>query len=235
MIEFKGQWYLVYHTADAKGGGYFRRSVAIDKMEWDDSTIPPGIRKVKPTRAPAPERGPRRNIAPAAVATASNEPVPVQYWIKALNDEIVRPNPLPPDMWATWIGDNNPPHPWVQYQWKEPVQINGTRILFWNDQPAGSNIGVAPPVSWQMKYWNGKEWAPVPHPSGYNVGPGFQETSFDTVVTSCVRVLLDASGQGDKHAAVAVQEWEVLAPHPMLQPISPEPPARSSAACKSRI
>ncbi|MCF5934733.1 family 43 glycosylhydrolase, partial [Xanthomonas perforans] len=44
IVEFQRQWYLVYHTADATGGGHFRRSVAIDRLEWDDSTQPASIR-----------------------------------------------------------------------------------------------------------------------------------------------------------------------------------------------
>jgi hypothetical protein len=51
-VQFKGQWYLTYHTADAVGGGTFRRSIAIDKLEWDDTVNPPVIKKVKQTKRP---------------------------------------------------------------------------------------------------------------------------------------------------------------------------------------
>jgi beta-xylosidase len=51
-IQFKGQWYLTYHTADAVGGGTFRRSIAIDRLEWDDTVQPPAIRKIKQTKRP---------------------------------------------------------------------------------------------------------------------------------------------------------------------------------------
>jgi hypothetical protein len=37
VAEFRGQWYLAYHTADAKGGGHFRRSVAIDP--WSGTIV----------------------------------------------------------------------------------------------------------------------------------------------------------------------------------------------------
>src|ERR1022692_1262048 len=76
VIEFKGKWYLVYHTADARGGGHSRRSVAIDRIEWDDSVKPARMLKVTPTHEPRPPPGPTRNIAMAAHASASNEPVP---------------------------------------------------------------------------------------------------------------------------------------------------------------
>jgi hypothetical protein len=39
-VKYKGQWYFVYHTADAPGGGEFRRSVCVDYMYFNsDGTI----------------------------------------------------------------------------------------------------------------------------------------------------------------------------------------------------
>ena len=58
VIEFKGKWYIVYHTADAKGGGHFRRSVAIDTVQWDDSVSPARMLKVKQTHEPQPPQAP---------------------------------------------------------------------------------------------------------------------------------------------------------------------------------
>lgn len=49
-IKLNGKWFLVYHTADAKGGGHFRRSVAFDELFWDDSQSPPRIKKVIQTK-----------------------------------------------------------------------------------------------------------------------------------------------------------------------------------------
>ena len=36
IIFFKGNWYFVYHNAQAPGGGIFRRSVCVDKLEYND-------------------------------------------------------------------------------------------------------------------------------------------------------------------------------------------------------
>ena len=175
-VAFKGQWYLAYRTADAKGGGHFRRSVALDRMEWDDTTTPSAIRMVTPTRAPAAAPAPDRNIAPAASAAASNEPIPVQYWIKALNDGIVRRSPLPPDMWGTWVRAN-PPRPWIEYCWPAPVTINASRLFLFADQPAGSGSGVAPPRRWHLEYWkNGRRR--VPGASSYGTARYLPDGSF---------------------------------------------------------
>jgi hypothetical protein len=212
VIEFKGEWYLIYHTADAKGGGHFRRSVAIDTMQWDDSISPARILKVKQTHEPSQPAPPTRNIAQAAHATASNEPVPVQYWIKALNDGIVRSNPLPPDMWASWT-PHNPSSQWIQYEWAKPVTLDGSRILFWSDHRQGASVGVAPPANWRLEYFSGDKWLPVANASGYPTTIGsFVDVKFDPVTTRCLRAAFNASGDGQQYAAIAVQEWEALAP-----------------------
>ncbi len=213
IIDYNGQWYIVYHTADASGGGHFRRSVAIDALAWDDSVSPARMRKVTPTHPPQPAPKPQRNIAPAASASASNSPdIPVQYWIKSLNDGIVKAAPLPPDMWGSWTA-HNPPQQWIQYRWPSPVTVDGSRIVFFADQPPGAAIGVAPPRAWHLEYRKDGQWRPVPGASAYRSMPGtFQEVRFAPVTTRCVRAVLNASGDGRTYAGVAVQEWEMLAP-----------------------
>jgi hypothetical protein len=216
IVQYKDKWYLAYHTADAKGGDHFRRSVSIDEVKWDDSVTPALIEKVIPTHLPSPAVAPTRNIAPAARIVASNSPVPVQYWIRALNDGKVHENPLPPDTWGTW-SPNNPAQQWVVYQWEQPLKINGSRIQFWNDQPAGSGVGVAVPKAWHLEYWNEKTWVPVTNASAYGISTdAFNDVSFDTVETRCLRAVFDASTDGKTYAAVAAQEWEALYPKPVL-------------------
>jgi hypothetical protein len=214
-VEFKGQWYLAYHTADAAGGGHFRRSVALDRMEWDDGVTPARILPVVPTRRPQPPIPPSRNVARAAWATASNDPVPVQFWIRSLNDGIVKAAPLPPDMWGSWT-PVNPPRQWIEYRWDEPVTIDGSRIRFWNDQPAGSGVGVAPPKAWHLEYWStsGKGgWKPVRAAGRYGVATDdWQDIAFKPVTTRCMRAVMDAATDAKTYAALAVQEWEMLVP-----------------------
>ncbi|MDF2849083.1 MAG: glycoside hydrolase, partial [Oerskovia sp.] len=203
ILEFDGEWWIAYHTADAEGGNHFRRSVAIDRVEWDDTQSPPRMERVVTTPAKAADTTPRANVAQEATVTVSNEPVPTQYWKKALNDEIVRPNPLPPDMWGTWTG-TNPPQQWVQYTWDQPMRLAGSQVEFWNDQPQGTGVGVAAPASWRIQYWDasdGGAWVDVPNPSGYGTGTsGFQDTTFDPVTTTQVRAVLDASTNGSTYS-----------------------------------
>ncbi len=40
IINFKGNWYFIYHNAQAPDGGVYRRSVCVDKLEYnEDGTI----------------------------------------------------------------------------------------------------------------------------------------------------------------------------------------------------
>ncbi len=233
VARFKGKWYLVYHTADARGGGHFRRSLAIDRMQWDDTVSPARILKVTQTHEPSPPPPPSRNIAPAALASASNQPIPLQYWIKALNDGIVRPNPLPPDMWASWT-PHNPPTQWIQYQWARPVTLNESRIYFWGDHPAGASEGVAPPAAWHLEYWDGGKWVAIagrhPYPTQAD---SFNDVTFAPVTTRCLRAIFDASGSDGHHAAVAVEEWEALASQPVARENLPSltPSGGAPAGC----
>lgn len=211
FIQFKGKWYITYHTADAKDGGHFRRSVAIDEVKWDDSVKPARMLPVTITPAARTDLPPQRNIAPAAHSHASNEPVPAQYWIKALNDGIVKQSPLPPDMWGTWNG-NNPAKSWIEYRWDAPVTLTGSRIYFFNDQPAGAGVGVAVPAAWHLEYLAAGKWQTV-KAANYPVATGkYNDVAFFPITTTCLRAVFDASTKDGTHAGVAVQEWEALTP-----------------------
>lgn len=217
IAEFEGQWYLAYHTADAVGGNHFRRSVAIDHLEWDDSQTPARILPVTTTPERGPDLTPRSNVAPWATASASNQPIPTQYWIKSLNDELIRPNPLPPDMWGSWTA-NRPAQQWIQYDWNTPVRVDRARIQFWNDSAPGTGNGVAAPSSWTLQYWAEGAWHDVPNPSGYPTATRQLHTvTFGAVTTSRLRAVLNASPNAanpPQYSALAVEEWEVHAAQP---------------------
>lgn len=230
IIEYRGKWYITYHTADAKNGGHFRRSVAIDRVEWDDAVTPARIRKVVPTGGAPIDTTPIANVASHARITASNVPVPVQYWLRAVNDGKVRPNPLPPDMWATW-SRNNPPRQWIMYQWEQPETLDGSSLYFWGDHPAGSGVGVAPPKAWWLEYWDGAQWRPVSARSPYtSTLNAWNRVDFAPVTTRCLRAVFDASTDGAHYAAVALQEWEAYSTHPRA-PRRPSVKGAAAANC----
>jgi hypothetical protein len=211
IVLHSGKWYMAYHTADAKNGGHFRRSVAIDRVEWDDDATPPRIKKVVPTGGADYDTAPTANIASHARVTASNLPIPTQYWIRAVNDGKVRLNPLPPDMWATWTA-RNPAQQWIMYQWDQAETLTGASVYFWGDRQAGSGVGVAPPKAWRLEHWDGSAWTLVdarsPYASALNTDI---RVDFTPVTTRCLRAVFDASTDGSTFAAVALQEWQVFA------------------------
>ncbi|MDQ8180748.1 glycoside hydrolase family 43 protein [Pelagicoccus sp. SDUM812005] len=51
IVEFKGNWYFVYHNAGLPGGGVYRRSLCVDKLEYDEEGL---IKKVVRTQTSVP-------------------------------------------------------------------------------------------------------------------------------------------------------------------------------------
>ncbi|RYP80943.1 hypothetical protein DL769_002221 [Monosporascus sp. CRB-8-3] len=222
VFEFNGAYYLVYHTADATGGGHFRRSIAFDRMLFDDSTSPARITPVVKTRRTALSgpRPPSRNVAPLATQATSANGTPIQYWIAALNDERVPANPLPPDYWASWADTASPRVNTLTYTWGRAMRLNGVAMAFFTDAPAGVNYGVPPPASWTVEYLDaGGVWREVRVTSagGYptvvsNTPP---EVRFEEVETTSLRAILIASGGPSQYGAVGIKEWFVYAPQPV--------------------
>ena len=62
----------------------------------------------------------------------------------------------------------------------------------------------------------------MPGASGYGTAPDvWQAVRFPAITTRCLRAILDASGSAGRHAGLAVQEWEALAP----EAAAPKPPS----------
>jgi hypothetical protein len=216
VFQLYDQWYIVYHTRDAAGGTHFRRSLALDHLEWDDAATPPSIRKVVQTRSARMPKTPSRNIAPRARPTSANG-TPIQYWIAALNDERIEASPLPPDYWCSWAGERSPQTNTLTYSWNVSVELNGVAMAFFADQPAGSNVGVPPPASWRVEYLDTENhWQPVllTGSTGYptTISDTPAEVQFHSITTMSVRAILTASGRNGQYGAVGVKEWMMLAP-----------------------
>ncbi|KAK7453110.1 hypothetical protein CaCOL14_005044 [Colletotrichum acutatum] len=207
-----GEWGLAYHTRDAEGGTHFRRSVAIDKITWDDSASPPAINKMVQTKRAAAAAEPTRNIAPKAVASSAGE-TPIQYWIKSINDGRVEEAPLPPDYWSSYNAEQSPETSTLTLTWNSTVELNGVALALFADQDAGANVGVAPPKSWTVEYQDGTSWKAVSATSfPTDVSDTPKEVSFTTVSTKALRAVLTASGSGGQFAGVAVKEFFAYAP-----------------------
>lgn len=208
------EYFLVYHTADADEGGHFRRSIAFDAMEFERDAILPIVQTFRDELTLP--RPPNRNAAPLATPE-SEDGTPIQYWVAALNDDRIIEVPLPPDYWSSYAAAQSPAENVLTYTWDEAVALNGVAMSFFADQPAGSNLGVAPPAEWHVEYLDGGSWTKVVATGGYPTQPSLRpdEVGFETVTTTALRAVLMASGGSGQYAGVGVHEWMAYSPEPV--------------------
>jgi hypothetical protein len=214
IIEFEDEWWMVYHTADAPDGGNFRRSVAIDRLFFNDDG---SMQKVVQTPIPVePDPEPTDNAALSAVPSCSS----TSPWesCAAINDAIDPPqsNDSVNPRWGTWP---NAGTQWVQLEWSRPVRVDASDMYFFQDVPDSVDGGVKRPASWSIQYWDGAAFVDVPDPSGYPTElDTYNHTSFGPVITTALRATLESqvfSGAG----GVGVLEWKTYS----VEPVSVDP------------
>ncbi|MFE9748909.1 glycoside hydrolase family 43 protein [Saccharothrix saharensis] len=199
VVEFNGQSYIVYHNADAPGGGNFRRSVAVDLLHFNaDGTI----RKVTRTTTgppPNPGGGSGTNLAPSATASTSH----VSAWesLAALNNGGTPAHSAD----RSGLAYGNWPErgtQWVEYQWPTAKSVNRV-ATYWFDDDQGIDL----PASCRVQYWNGSAYADVPGQSACGVaGNAFNTTTFTAVSTT--RLRLSITSKPD--FSTGVLEWQAF-------------------------
>jgi hypothetical protein len=209
IVEFSGQWWMVYHTADAPGGGNFRRSVAIDQLFFNDDGT---MQKVVQTPIPVePDPEPTDNAALSGAPSASY----TSPWetVTAINDGFDPTDSNDPNhpQWGTWPNSGTQ---WVQLDWERPVRVDASDMYFFQDVADDFDGGVKRPESWSISYWDGSAFVEVPNASGYPTERDeYNHTSFGPVVTTTLRATLDSqdfSGAG----GVGMLEWKVYSVEP---------------------
>jgi hypothetical protein len=189
IVDFNGQSYLVYHTADAPGGGDFRRSVAVDKLTFNaDGTI----QKVVPSSNGT-------NLAPSATASTSY----VSSWesLAAINNG---GNPANSQDRSNLAYGNWPQQgtQWIEYQWPAAKSINKASVYWFDD-----NQGIDLPASCQVQYWNGSAYVAVPGQSSCGVNGNTENViNFSTVSTTRLRLSI-TSRSG---LSTGVLEWKAF-------------------------
>ncbi|MFI5937404.1 family 43 glycosylhydrolase [Actinoplanes sp. NPDC051494] len=189
IVDFNGQSYLVYHTADAPGGGTFRRSVAVDKLFFNaDGTI----QRVTPTTG-----GGDGNLATSATASTSY----VSSWesLAAINNGGVPANSADRSnlAYGNWPQQGTQ---WVEYTWPTARSISRT-ATYWFDDDQGIDL----PASCQVQYWNGSAYVPVPNQSSCGVAGNTENvTTFGPVSTTRLRLSI-TSRTG---LSTGVLEWK---------------------------
>lgn len=110
-----------------------------------------------------------------------------------------------------WGNEDDSAH-WVQYTWSEPVTINKADVYWAVDAPRSAGFRgsearlLAAPVSYQLQYWNGSAFVPVPNARGLGLAEDtFNVTTFDQITTDKVR--LDVTPDARRPAGIL--EWRV--------------------------
>lgn len=185
IVEFKGQWYMVYHNADAPGGGNFRRSVAVDKLYFNaDGTM----QKVIQTRGGGGGGNPPpsgTNSAPAATPSTSY----VSSWesLAAVNDGFT-PTSSADRAHAVYGNWPQQGRQWVQYDWPSAVTLTKA-AAYWFDDDQGIDL----PASCRLEYWTGSAWADVPGQSSCGTAANtYNVVTFTQISTTRLRLNIDS-------------------------------------------
>ncbi|MEU4422865.1 glycoside hydrolase family 43 protein [Actinoplanes sp. NPDC024001] len=201
VVEFNGQWYIVYHNANAPGGGNFRRSVAVDRLYFNaDGTIQPVVQtSTGPPPNPGTGGGSGTNIAPSATASTSH----VSAWesLAAINNGGTPANSQDRSnlAYGNWPQQGTQ---WIEYQWPSARSINRSSVYWFDD-----NQGIDLPASCQLQYWNGSQYVSVPGQSTCGTAGNVDNAiTFNTVNTTRLRLLI-TSRSG---FSTGVLEWKAF-------------------------
>ena len=146
----------------------------------------------------------KANIAILAQVTGSDQDVAS---LSSLNDGLI-PNSVPEDLrhwsespdfqkWSHYLSNQ-----WLQYDWNQPVTINEISIFFYNYD----NLGKMP-QEYRLKYWDGKDFKPVPDFKGSGlVNNQFNTTTFKEITTTKLRLEIDSV----QRFILPILEWKVI-------------------------
>lgn len=94
---------------------------------------------------------------------------------------------------------------WVQYTFKKPVKLSGSKVYWFDDTGRGE---CRLPASWKLLYKDGEEWKPVQAEGEYGIGlDKWYEVHFKTVETTALRLVLKMK----PNWAAGIHEWKVIA------------------------
>ncbi|WP_204298488.1 glycoside hydrolase family 43 protein [Actinoplanes campanulatus] len=202
VVEFNGQWYIVYHNANAPGGGNFRRSVAVDRLYFNaDGTIQ---QVVQTTTGPPPNPGgggggSGTNLGPSATASTSY----VSAWenLSAINNGGTPANSQDRSnlAYGNWPQQGTQ---WIEYQWPAARSINKSSVYWFDD-----NQGIDLPASCALQYWNGSQYVAVTGQSTCGVAGNVENViTFNAVNTTRLRLQITSrSGY-----STGVLEWKAF-------------------------
>lgn len=141
-----------------------------------------------------------REINLALVATPSTSFVSGDQSIEAINDGVFsgRRNVAHYGNWPT--GGTQ----WVEYTWPKPISTSKVEVYWFAD-----GQGIHLPKACRLKYFDGEKYVEVPNAKGLGVeGSGSNETTFDEITTSKMRLEMDA--EGGPQISTGITEFRVF-------------------------
>jgi beta-xylosidase len=202
VVEFNGQWYIVYHNANAPGGGNFRRSVAVDRLYFNaDGTIQQVVQTATgPPPNPGGGGGSGTNIAPNATATTSH----VSSWesLAAVNNGGTPANSQDRSnlAYGNWPQQGTQ---WVEYTWPTTRSINKSSV-YWFDDDQGIDL----PASCALQYWNGSQYVSVQLQSTCGVSGNVENVNTFASPVNTTRLRLQITSRTG--LSTGVLEWKAF-------------------------
>ncbi|WP_433789799.1 glycoside hydrolase family 43 protein [Actinoplanes sp. CA-252034] len=202
IVEFNGQWYIVYHNANAPGGGNFRRSVAVDRLYFNaDGTIQPVVQTTTgPPPNPGGGGGGGTNIAPSATATTSY----VSSWesLAAVNNGGTPANSQDRSnlAYGNWPQQGTQ---WIEYTWPTAQSINKSSVYWFDD-----NQGIDLPASCALQYWNGSQYVSVQLQSTCGVAGNVENVNTFASAVNTTRLRLQITSRSG--LSTGVLEWKAF-------------------------
>ncbi len=93
---------------------------------------------------------------------------------------------------------------YVEYTWKQPQTIRGTKLYWFDDTGFGE---CRPPASWEIQYLDGGTWKPVPTKDAYAVTlDKWIEINFPAIKTTGLRLAMKLQ----PNWSVGIHEWQVI-------------------------
>jgi hypothetical protein len=214
VVQLNGQWYMVYHNANAPNGGNFRRSVAVDKLFFNadgtmqlvtQTTTGPGPQPTASTTAsPTPGPGqPPAGVNLATSATRSTSHVSAWESLTAINNGGIPANSQDRAnlAYGNWPQQGTQ---WIEYTWPTARSLNRAATYWFDD-----NQGIDLPASCQLQYWNGSAYVNVPNQSGCGVAANtYNVSTFSTVSTTRLRLNITSKSG----LSTGVLEWMAFQP-----------------------
>jgi DUF1680 family protein len=93
---------------------------------------------------------------------------------------------------------------WVQYEWKNPVVVAGSKVYWFDDTGRGE---CRIPESWKIMYLDNGQWKPVQNTSDYVIKKDqWCEVRFNPIKTTALRLVVKMQ----PNWAAGVHEWKVI-------------------------